>query len=236
MSAAPAPPLTREPLWTPEHLHARLGDEALAVLDVRPTHQVMEGVIPGAAHLDIYGLGVTRTTPELFEEWITLMRSLLAMRGVSPERTVVVYEHDQTGIRAARAFWLLEYLGHGDVHVLDGGLAAWTAAGHATTREMAPPPRGSLRDAPVRPELFVSADDLNGRLGQDDLAVLDTRSDDEHYGRNTRGGPRGGTIPGAVHLEYTRYLDDSGRMKGPTELLSIFEKSGITRDKAVVPF
>jgi thiosulfate/3-mercaptopyruvate sulfurtransferase len=222
-------------LWTPQQLHARLGDEKLALLDVRPSHEVIAGVIPGAAHLDLYGLGLTRTTPELFEEWVHLMRSLLGLRGVGMDKTVAIYEEHQTGIRAGRAFWLLEYFGHTDVHVLDGGMLAWREAGYETTQEMAPPKPARL---PVTPqaERFVSADELHGLLGQDDVQLLDTRTDDEYFGRNTRGGPRGGTIPGSVHLEWLHYLDEKGRMKPAAELAALFEQAGVTRDKRIVPF
>lgn len=222
-------------IWSPDALHARLGDERLAILDVRPSHEIMTGIIPGAAHLDLYGLGLTRTTPEMFDEWTHLMRSQLGLRGVGMDKTVVIYEQHQTGIRASRAFWLLEYFGHEDVHVLDGGMLAWREAGYETSTEMSPP-RPARMPVNPQPERFVSADELHALLDEDDVVPLDTRTDDEHYGRNTRGGPRGGTIPGSVHLEWVNYLDDKGRLKPPAELLSLFESNGITRDKRIVPF
>lgn len=222
-------------LWSPQQLHERLGDERLTLLDLRPSHEVMDGIIPGAAHLDLYGVGLTRTTPELFEEWTHLMRSLLGLRGVGMDRTVVLYEEHQTGIRVARAFWLLEYFGHTDVHVLDGGMLAWRDAGLETTREMAPPHPARLPIQP-QPERFISADELNELLAASDVLPLDTRTDDEYYGRNKRGGPRGGTIPGAVHLEWVNYLDEKGRVKPAPELLALFERNGVTRDKRIVPF
>ena len=221
-------------IWTPENLHARLGDENLAILDVRPTHEVMRGIIPGAAHFDLYGVGLTHTRPGYFEEFINLMRSQFALRGAGGERTVVVYE-EITGNRVARAFWLLEYIGHKDVHVLDGGMAAWRAAGYETTTEMRAPRPKSLKLV-AQPEIFMSADDLNARLGDPNTVVLDTRADDEWLGTNTRGGPRGGTIPGAVHLEWTQYLDEAGKFKSPRELAALFEAAGVVRDKAIVPF
>jgi thiosulfate/3-mercaptopyruvate sulfurtransferase len=222
-------------LWTPAQLHARLGDERLALLDVRPSHEIMAGVIPGAAHLDLYGVGLTRTTPELFEEWVHLMRSLLGLRGVGMEKTVVLYEEHQTGIRVGRAFWLLEYFGHADVHVLDGGMLAWREAGYPLTQEMEPPKPARLAITP-QPERFMSAHELNALLGEPDVLPLDTRSDDEYFGRNKRGGPRGGTIPGSVHLEWLSYLDAKGRLKPAVELRELFERNGVTRDKRIVPF
>lgn len=221
-------------LWTPERLKAKLGDENLVIIDFRPTHQVMEGIIPGAAHFDLYGVHLAETTPALLEKYIDMMRSQFGLRGVGMERTVVAYEED-SGVRAARAFWLLEYFGHTDVHLLDGGIKGWRAAGYETVREMNPPKPHSLPIEP-RDEIFISADELNGMLKDPGLVVLDTRSDAEWLGTNTRGGPRGGTIPGAVHKEWTEYLDGEGRFKPAAELAAMFEALGVVRDKAIVPF
>lgn len=222
-------------LWSPERLQQRLGEENLVIVDLRSTHEVMSGIIPGAVHLDLYGMGLTSTTPEMFDQFIHLMRSQLGLRGVSMERTVVFYEEKETGVRAGRAFWLLEYFGHGDVHVLDGGIAAWKEAGCDIVREMNAPKASSVKIEP-REEIFISADGLHGMLDQEDLVILDTRSDKEYSGQNKRGGPRGGTIPGSVHLEWVHYLDGKGRVKPPAELLALFEGSGVLRDKAIVPF
>ena len=221
-------------IWTPEKLHGRLGEENLVILDTRPTHLVMEGIIPGAAHFDHYRVYLSNTQPEPLSLYNEMMCSLMEMRGVGMDRTVVVYEED-SGMRAARAFWTLEYFGHTDVHLLDGGMKAWRAAGYETVRKINTPKAHSLSITP-RSELFMSADDLNAKLGDSDLVVLDTRSDDEWTGKNTRGGPRGGTIPGAVHLEWTNYLDEDGKFKSAAELTAMFEGAGVLRDKAIVPF
>jgi thiosulfate/3-mercaptopyruvate sulfurtransferase len=220
-------------LWTPAQLKARLGDPRLALVDLRASHEVMGGVIPGAAHFDLYGIGLTQTTPALFDEFINLMRSLLGLRGVGMDKTVVFYEA-QTGTRVARAFWLLEYFGHTDVHVLDGGMEGWRAAGFGTTQQMAEPHPSSLKIKP-RKELFISADELNERLAKGEVQPLDTRADDEYYGRHKRAA-RTGAIPKAVHVEWVHYLDEQGRFKPPSQLGALFRSAGITPDKAVVPY
>lgn len=221
-------------LWTPEQLKASLDSENLALLDMRTTAEVMTGIIPGAQHMDVYAVGPTHTREEVFTDYIKMMRGLFGIRGAGSDATVVFYEED-SGIKAARGFWLLEYMGHKDVHVLDGGMRAWKEAGYEIAREMGKATARPLKIEP-RPEIFIGADDLNNRLGDANVALLDTRTDEEWLGTNTRGGPRGGTIPGSVHMEWVHYLDDSGKFKPPGELLTLFESCGITRDKAVVPF
>ena len=62
-------------IWTPQQLKERLGDENLVILDMRPSHEIMTGIIPGAAHFDLYGVHLAQTTAELMREYIDMMRS-----------------------------------------------------------------------------------------------------------------------------------------------------------------
>lgn len=221
-------------LWSPAQLKARLGDPKLAIVDLRPAHEILKGVVPGAVHFDLYGMGLTSTQPPLMDELMNMMRSLLALRGVSQEKTVVLYEK-QTEQRVARAFWILEYLGHQDAHVLDGGYDAWLAAGYPVANEMAEPHPASFK-ANVQKQLFIGADELRQKIEAGEIIPLDTRTDDEYYGRNKRGGPRGGAIPGAVHVFYKNTLDANGRFKSPSELQALFNTAGIPKDKAIAPY
>ena len=86
-----------------------------------------------------------------------------------------------------------------------------------------------------RPDIFISADDLNSRLGEPGLVVLDTRGDDEYYARQ-HSSYRQGAIPGAIHLEWTNYLDQHRCFKHAAELTALFADAGITREKPVVPY
>ncbi len=191
-------------LWTPEQLYNRLGDPNLAIIDVRVAATYAQGWIPG------------------FEQ-----------RGVNLDKTVVFYE-GIAGMRAARGFWFLEYFGHTDVHVLDGGFNAWQAAGYPVTTE-APRVREVQFQPRVRESLNISADDLHGLLGADDLALLDTRTDDEYLAKSVRAA-RGGTIPGSVHIEWVHNLDADGAFKPAEELRAMYAAAGIRSDKTVVAF
>lgn len=157
----------------------------------------------------------------------------MGLRGVGHEKTVLFYEQ-QTGNRVARAFWLLEYFGHKDVHVLDGGMEAWVAAGYPVAHEMAEPHPASFKITPQK-DLFIGADELHRRIQAGDIQPLDTRSDDEYFARHKRAA-RAGAIPHAVHLEWTHYMDDKGRFKPPSELEALFKSVGITKDKAIAPY
>ena len=221
-------------LWSPQELYARLSDRGLRIIDVRPTHTLVhEGWIPGAIHFDLFGISLNNTASEPLQAFMWTIEHLFDARGVNLDTPVVFYE-DIAGMRAARGFWFLEYLGHNDAHILDGGFEAWKAAGLPISREMQAPRGTTFRTRP-RPELHWNADELHAHLRDADLAIIDTRSAEEYLGKNVRAA-RGGTIPGAIHLEWTRNLDARGAFKTGPELRAMYEAKGITPDKACAPF
>ena len=223
-----------ELLVTPQALSAALaGGASPLLLDLRPAEQYAAGHLPGAVHLDIWGISLIDTDPAPLKSFLWIIEHLFAERGVSAERPVVVYE-ETSGTRAARAFWFLEFFGHPDVRVLDGGVRAWTAAGFPLSlQHVAPAPttwKGSRRV-----EVLATWKDVHDRIGAGDAAILDTRSDGEYFGTLVRAA-RGGAIPGAVHLEWTRNLGPDGAFKPAADLQTMFEQAGVTPDREVVPY
>ncbi len=216
-------------LISPEEMRARLSDSSVCIVDVRPTHEYVAGHIPGALHCDLY-ISLNNTGREAFEAFMWTLSYLLGSRGVDPDRTIVFYENT-TGMFAARGFWVCEYLGHRDVRVLDGGLRAWQEAGGAVTTECAAPQRKEFRGTPV-PERHIGADELRGLLGREDVAVIDARSDDEYYGRVARAA-RGGAIPGAIHIEWTRHLDAKGAFRPADEVRALYERAGVAPEQKI---
>lgn len=221
-------------LWSAHELHARRNDPHLRIIDVRPTPSLAtEGWIPGAIHFDLFGISLSNTAPEPQEAFMWMIEHLFEARGVNLDTAVVFYEGG-TGMRAARGFWFLEYFGHSDVHVLDGGFDAWKAAGLPTSREMQALRGTTFRPRP-RPEIHWSADELHSHLHDANLAVIDARTDDEYFGKSVRAA-RGGTIPGAIHLEWVNNLGQDGAFKTGAELRAMYEACGITPDKTCVSF
>jgi thiosulfate/3-mercaptopyruvate sulfurtransferase len=220
-------------LWSPAQLYQRLDDPNLVIIDVRASTTFARGWIPGAVHFDLYGISLNDTSPQPLAAFRWMIQHLFAQRGVNLDKTVVFYE-GVSGMRAARGFWLLEYLGHDDVHVLDGGFHAWQAAGYPVTTEASRVSAVQFQPR-VREHLIISADELHGLLGSADLAVLDTRTVEEYTGKSVRAA-RGGTIPGAIHIEWTENLDAHGAFKPAAELRAMYASAGIGPDKTVVPF
>ncbi|MBI4639898.1 MAG: sulfurtransferase [Candidatus Tectomicrobia bacterium] len=220
-------------VMTPAELHERLNDPKLCLIDTRPVEEFVQGHIPGAAHFDLFGISLNDTSPAPLASFIWMMESLLASRGVDWDKTVVFYE-ENSGVRAARGFWLLEYMGHEDVHILDGGIKAWLAAGLPVTSEVKAPSRGRFQGK-RHEEYNASYTDILERLGKNEVAILDTRSDGEYYGQLVRAA-RGGTIPGSVHIEWLQNLDENGAFKKADDLKALYASKGITPDKEIVCF
>lgn len=222
-----------ELLTTPEELKEKSGKADLIVIDTRQAEVYAQGHIPGAIHFDLFGVSLIDTSPAPLRAFMSMIAHLFELRGVNLDTEVIFYE-ENSGMKATRGLWFLEYFGHRKVSVLDGGIQAWKKAGHPVTTETTPPKATQFTVAEKR-DLLATADDLLGSLGKKEIAVVDTRSDDEYMGRLVRAA-RGGAIPGAVHLEWTKNLDAEGKYKPEAELRQMYEKLGVTPDKEAIAY
>jgi thiosulfate/3-mercaptopyruvate sulfurtransferase len=203
------------------------------LLDLRPPEAFAAGHIPGAIHLDLWGVSLIDTDPAPLKAFMWMIEHVLALHGVDATTPVVVYD-EQSGVRAARAFWFLEHFGHPSVRVLDGGFNAWTAAGLPVTREAASPPKSEWTGR--RDERTLATwKDVKNAIGRDNAVIVDTRTDAEHEGTLVRA-RRGGAVPGAVHIEWTRNLSESGEFKNADELKKMYTDAGVTPDREVITY
>lgn len=225
---------TREKLLTTAaELQSKLGTADLCVIDVRPAEDYAKGHIPGATHFDLFGLSLIDTTDAPLKAFMFMIHHVLELRGVSASKEVVFYENN-SGMRAARGLWFLEYYGHPNVKMLDGGFQAWKAAGAPITTESTPPKAATFEIAERR-EVLATVDDLLHSLKKKEIAILDTRSKGEYLGTQVRAA-RGGAIPGAVHIEWTDNLAPDGKFKSNDELRGMYAQAGITPDKEVISY
>ncbi len=207
-------------------LAAHLNDPAWRIVDVR--HQLADvyygeaayaaGHIPGAVFLhcdrDLSGLLTGRNGRHPLPDPARLAARLGSL-GIGPQTQVVIYD-DSQGMIAGRLWWLLRWLGHDRVAVLDGGLQAWLAAGGQLDDQVLQPPAAefavSLRDA------LVDADHVRAFLLTSRMHLIDARSPDRFRGENETIDPVGGHIPGAVNRFFRDNLQADGRFKPAAEL------------------
>jgi thiosulfate/3-mercaptopyruvate sulfurtransferase len=146
----------------------------------------------------------------------------LAALGVNADSHVVVYDN-AGGMYAARAWWMLRWVGHGAVSLLDGGLAAWQAAGQPL--QAGEPPARARGSFVQRPSLVatVDRDTLLANLRQPQRLVVDARAPDRFRGENETLDPVGGHIPGARNRLFRNNLGPDGRFKTAAQLRADFD-------------
>ena len=136
--------------------------------------------------------------------------------GIDDDSQVVAYDA-HGGMYAARLWWLLRWIGHEAVAVLDGGLAAWSAAGLPLVTPVAQRPRGNIAEKPALVRTVTVAD-LVENLDSPRLQVVDARANDRFRGENETIDPVGGHIPGARNRFFKDNLQADGRLKDAVTL------------------
>ncbi|MCJ8203254.1 sulfurtransferase [Pseudomonas sp. RGM2987] len=225
-------------LISPQALEQRRAQPGLVILDCRfaledPDYgqrSYAEGHIAGASFADLerdlsgpVTKGMTGRHPLPDPE--ALIEQLKAW-GVDNDSDVVLYD-DGPGAYAARAWWLLAWLGKRDgVFILDGGLKAWHAAGLPLSLDPPQDRRGTFSGAPDA-ALLLSAQALQQRLGQADMTLLDARALPRFKGEVEPIDPVAGHIPGAQCAAFTDNLGSDGRFLPTDQLKQRFaEKLG----------
>ncbi|MBI4757015.1 MAG: sulfurtransferase [Betaproteobacteria bacterium] len=145
----------------------------------------------------------------------------LAQWGVGTETQVVAYD-DAGGTYAVRMWWLLRWLGHDAVAVLDGGLTAWEQARHELVEDEARAQHASFVSS-LRPETCVDAAFIESHLGDPAILLVGARNPQRFRGENEVLDPVAGHIPGAVNRFFLDNLDASRRFKSAHQLRAEFE-------------
>ena len=147
--------------------------------------------------------------------------------GMTNKSQVVVYDRNGANY-CGRLWWMLKWLGHDAVAVLDGGLQAWEAAGGAldSGEPLAKPPSQSATDAfELKPALreWVSTSELAPQVGRPSLTLIDARGAARYRGEVEPIDPVAGHIPGALNRPFTDNLNAEGFFKSPEQLRSEFD-------------
>ena len=219
-------------LWSPEQLAERLGKPGLTVIDTRRAEDYANGHIAGAGHFDPYFCNCDDTDPAPLRSFTRMWAEMLAWRGANTDDTIVLYGAFSDNC-AARAWWFVEYLGHDDVHVLDGGVKAWTAAGLPLVQGATPPKPGKFAWTQAM-DTVGSYQTVLDAIDNPDWVILDNRGPGEWDGSEDRA-KKNGHVPSARHLNWIELYDpETGCYKDAAALKALFEARGATPDKNVV--
>lgn len=189
------------------------------------------GHVPGAVYLDLDadlaaspGPGGRHPLPVPED-----LQRVLRAAGVRAGHPVVVYDADNGSI-AARLWWLLRWVGHDQVRVLDGGFAAWESEGRPVTADVPAPEPGDITVRPgQRPVVDAGGAAELARAG----LLLDARAPERYRGDVEPIDPRAGHVPGAVNAPFAAHVGADGRWRAPGELAGHFAELGVDGNSPV---
>jgi thiosulfate/3-mercaptopyruvate sulfurtransferase len=168
--------------------------------------------------------------------------ALLGRSGIRNSTTIILYG-DNNNWFAAYAFWLLNYYGHANVRLIDGGRKKWIAENRPLTQSVPSLPLQKYTIRGINRELRALRDDVASGLGEVGLGLVDVRSPKEFSGEllapenlPQEGSQRGGHIPGAANIPWSQAVDEDGTFKSFAELSSLYQAKGITPDKEIIAY
>lgn len=217
-------------LASSEWLAAHLNDPNVVILHVATNRNAYDaGHIPGARFVPQSELVVARDGVPNELPAVENLKRVLEAAGVSDDSRVILYS-DTSVLPATRAYFTLDYLGHGDrTELLDGGLARWSREGRALTKDATPASPGHFTPHP-RPELVVQMDAVK-QLPKAEV-LLDVRQAGDFKGE------KGSHIPGALNLFWMedQVSREDQSLKSEPELRKLYESLGVTPDRKVVTY
>jgi thiosulfate/3-mercaptopyruvate sulfurtransferase len=156
--------------------------------------------------------------------------------GIGDQHLVVAYDAHPASQFATRLWWALNYYGHEQVVVLNGGLPKWKREQRQLSTIIPTYPRATFT-AVAQPQLRTTAEEVLAMLGQQDTTLIDARDRGQYSGETTRGDGRRGHIPGALNIPREELVNtDTGLFRSKEELARVFSAAGVSPKKRVVAY
>ena len=212
---------------------AHAADTNVRVVDMRQSGYG-DGHVPGAVSLSPVAIRDAKApptflpTPAAFEE-------MMSGLGISDATRVVVYD-ERGGLYAARLWWILNYYGHPNVALMDGGWIAW-AAEQRPASTVAVAPAAATFTARPQPHWVATASDVVGAIDKPGVRIIDARTVAEIEGRDLRGIKRGGFVASSIPIYWEDLLDPRKKTFKPAdELKRIYQDRGIVPSQEVIAY
>ncbi|MTJ10900.1 sulfurtransferase [Anabaena sp. UHCC 0204] len=225
---------------SPQWLFENLNNPQVVIVDCRFSladsqlgkKQYEANHIPGAYYLDLNQdlsspvgeHGGRHPLPNIAE-----LAEKLSAIGVNSQKTLVVAYDDSRLAFASRLWWLLRYLGHEQVAVLDGGFDCWEKAGYSVTKVI-PTSRGGTFIPYVQSEKVVDFTYVKTHKDNPDVVLIDSREGDRYRGERESIDKVAGHIPGAVNYPWTEVTDASGCILSHTEQSQRWQNIDTTKE------
>ncbi len=210
-------------LVTPSDIEKNMGK--WIVVDCRDDKAYAAGHIPGAINLGGACGKVLRDTTLRIKKTGDLEK-LMGEAGVSMDKPVAVYADAKLITSATVAFWILEYLGHNNVHFLNGGIESWQETGKPLEKTMQKLPASNFKAAVVKNRIATTEEVVKIAKGEiKDINIIDSRTEKENKGADIRA-LRGGHIPNTTtNVSHLKTYDvQTGKIHTMDELDKLFDK------------
>jgi len=212
---------------------AHAADATVRIVDMRQSG-FGDGHVPGAVALSPVAIRDAKApptflpTPEAFE-------AMMATLGISNTTRVVVYD-ERGGIYAARLWWILNYFGHTNVALMNGGWLKWSAEHRETTKETTSVPVARFTAKP-QPTWVATASDVVAAIDRPGIRIIDARTQGEIDGKDLRGIKRGGFIKSSTPVYWEDLLDAQAKTFKPAdEIKKLYEDRGILPSQEVIAY
>ena len=217
-------------------LHDNIDDPDLRIIDLRSSAVFfLEGHIPGATFVEIDQLRREFGGVKGVLKGVKAVEEYLGSFGIDHDTNVVLYD-DNNDLNASYLFWVLDYLGHENMALLNGGMAKWLAEERPVEEEVLEVVE-KLFFAKVSRNKRVNAKWILKNLRNSDVVFVDGRSKLEHLGFYKLS-KKAGHIPGSVNIEWKKNIEEDqfSLFKSEEDLRKIYKEEGVTSEKTVVVF
>ncbi len=230
--------MTSEWLIDTETLSQNLGRDGLVIIDVRGPG-AYSSHIPGAINSTWHEYSDPEATAKgVLDPDISRLEQRLRALGIKNSSDIVIYcnPFDNWGDEG-RMFWMLKYLGHPSVKVLDGGWVKWTAEARPYEHDPVQLPPGDFQVS-LHPEIMMLKDELKKLVKRPhpESILLDARSVEEYAGKEIDGLPRAGHIPSAINIPWNGFLNSDGTLKDLSTIQNLFQDFGMQPSHEVITY
>ena len=228
----PRPELLAETDWLADHLD----DPSVRIVDCDEFAAYQRLHIPSAIGLKVHHYLKDPDNPDqlmpagMFEE-------VMSAHGISNDHLVVAYD-SSGGLYAARLWWALDYYGHTNCKLLNGGFHKWFTEGRPVSRDLPHVEPAPFRVQPGS-DCLCSLEYVRDAISRDDVVIWDVRAREEHTGEDPRKNEYSGHMPSDIHLEWldlTAPPERSGLLLPAEEIRRRLEAVGIRPEKAVLTY
>ncbi|HEY6536618.1 MAG TPA: sulfurtransferase [Candidatus Nitrosocosmicus sp.] len=225
--------------WTEEHLNDP--NVRIAEVDYDPKSNYFLGHIPGSILFDWrQDINDPINRNVLSKQ---ACEKLLAEKAGVNENTILILYGDFNNWFAAFAFWVFKYYGYKDIRLMNGGRKKWLEEDRTVAKDIPTYPPGNFKALDSDEKIRTYLTQVSNSIKQNSTIMVDVRSPAEFTGEitappeyPTEHAQRGGHIPGAVNIPWSKAVNEDGTFKALEDLKKIYEEKGITSDKDIISY